>query len=304
MSPSSLKAVGILLMSVLIVHLGWEFGFPGQTRKITTTSQFEGCYPPEMTPPPHPEIITWCSDRLDLELPIQTIKGKPFAFARVHPVSKSADQKRIHVKGMAEGMPLAEVELPADQDAWLVYGLDPSKAKNPTINLHLETDNGMIPLRDIRQMSLDRRRLGLMVFKDPKSPLEPMDGEASCDQGDVLDDSWEGQWCSKGGRLNLPLSILKEAGLAIRLGDDTATKENPVWVFIHTGEESLMVALSDTTWHSLSSLGIKSTPTRLQIEVSRKGLGDPRSKGQEGRVTAFALGTPKKGGDGSSQNVP
>ena len=304
MSPSSLKAVGILLMSVLIVHLGWEFGFPGLTRKITTTSYFEGCYPPEMTPPPHSEIITWCSDRLDLELPIQTIKGKPFAFARVHPVSKSADQKRIHVKGMAEGMPFAEVELPADQDAWLVYGLDPSKAKNPTINLHLETDNGMIPLRDIRQMSLDRRRLGLMVFKDPKNPLEPMDGEASCDQGDVLDDSWEGQWCSKGGRLNLPLSILKEAGLAIRLGDDTATKENPVWVFIHTGEESLVAPISDTTWHSLSSLGLKGTPTGLQIEVSRKGLGNPRPKGQEGRITAFALGTPKKGGDGSSQNVP
>ena len=103
--------------------------------------------------------------------------------------------------------------------------------------------------------------------------------------------------------MNLPLSILKEAGLAIRLGDDTATIKNPVWVFIHTGEESLMAPISDTTWHSLSSLGLKGTLTRLQIEVSRKGLGDPRSKGQEGRITAFALGTPKKSRDESSNKV-
>ena len=104
--------------------------------------------------------------------------------------------------------------------------------------------------------------------------------------------------------LESPPFHLKRGRFGYSIGDDTATKENPVWVFIHTGEESLMAPISDTTWHSLSSLGIKSTPTGLQIEVSRKGLGDPRSKGQEGRVTAFALGTPKKGGDGSSQNVP
>jgi hypothetical protein len=143
-----------------------------------------------------------------------------------------------------------------------------------------------------------------MVFKDPKSPLEPIDREASCDQGEVLDDSWEGQWCSKGGRLNLSPQILKDADLAIRLGDETATKENPIWVFIHTGEESLMAAISDTTWHSLSSLGLKGPPTNLQIEVSRKGLGDPRSKGKETRITAFALGLPKKGRDGSFHNAP
>ena len=279
---------GFLVLAV--AHLFFEYGYPGTTRKIQMPAEEAGCYPEETLPPPEARKILWCRDHFRMMLPVGQVDGKPYAFLKAYALPPNRADGRVRVEVIPKGRAHRTLTLPPEGPNWLIIPLEaPWQDENP-VELEFRTDNGLIPLEDPRQLSLDRRNLALMIQPPLENPFEHLlDHPPSCLPETNFEENWHGFWCTEGGRL-APETL--KGDVSIRVAGAEPSNEDPVWLMIRqNGDPPKLVEVKDQDWHRLSSFGWDPLRGPIGVEVSRGVAGLKDSTGAPSKTLRFAIGT-------------
>jgi O-antigen ligase len=165
-SVSKQKSILMLFGSLLVMQELWEFVMPGPTRELMAQSRHEGCYDPELRP--DGTMQRWCSPRFSVTIPAVAYKGRRYGLFQLTPQSKADPNDWITIRVTPHGQTTKISKAQGQQPMWVIVPLDASAADE--IELDVSLDNGWIPLRDPKELSLDRRLLSATLDWPVKPP--------------------------------------------------------------------------------------------------------------------------------------
>ncbi len=166
-SKTAQKGILSWFVCLLVVQALWEYALPGPTRELMAQSRHEGCYDPE--PGPDGAMQRWCSPKFNVTVPVVAYREGRYAFFRLTPLAKPDPEDPIAVDVSAQGQKIS-YKLQASQAAWVTIPLDASVTGQ--VELEIQLDNGKVPLRDLKELSLDRRLLSALLDWPAKPPQE------------------------------------------------------------------------------------------------------------------------------------
>lgn len=95
LKPRYIKSLWAFLAVGLIAHLAWEYGYPGQTRKMWQGRPEFGCYEPEQDAVGR---FNWCGRSFRQKFPVSHADGEPTALLSLGIVNPKPDPPLVNVR--------------------------------------------------------------------------------------------------------------------------------------------------------------------------------------------------------------
>jgi hypothetical protein len=281
------KFLWIFLAVGLIAHLGWEYGFPGQARKMWQGRPEYGCYEAEQD-----KVVgqfNWCGQSFRQRFAVSNPDGEPTALLSIGISNPKPDPPPVNLRielaaheiGRYQLQPNARYFLPVVIPAALR-----SLVEDKTVTLKVISDNLFNPAYDIKG-SKDYRFLSIMKYAPSSSPA-------------VLDfrpcaplEVWEngkGHWCTQNNLLDIPLKDADQSHVkfSIRVAHADAAA-SPVTVTLGQFENAYhQYTLTNQEWMAVD----------LLINPELLGRDDAGRPFFKLYVNASRLWNPKKAGAG------
>ena len=286
LSRDQLRFISKMFLLLIAMHLFWEYGYPGDTRRLIAPPSAEGCYDVELQRDGSNGRI--CASRFTLDVPVFRAENQTYAAVKLTPMGKYGDLDRSIITARNPEGPEVEVRLQNGLPAWIVYPVERSASE--TISLEFRTSNGFLPVRDPRQLSLDRREMAVTMTWPLVSPLDIAKIEARCAEAAPGEGEWLVVSCGSGGTLGAGFFSDKESTYGLRVEDPTTSNENPIWVWIGSSDRKVrLIRFADDEWHSFSELGISLNQRPTWVEVSRAYSPMIEGRSNDARLYAFQL---------------
>lgn len=281
------KFLWIFLAVGLIAHLGWEYGFPGQARRMWQGRPEYGCYQTE-----EDAVIgrfNWCGQSFRQKFPVSNLEGEPTALLSIGLTNPRPNPPPVNIRVELAAQEVARYQLQPNARYFLPIVIPKalrSLVQDETVALKVMSDNLFNPAYDIAG-SKDYRFLSIMKFAAPSAATQDF---RPCGPLEVWENG-KGHWCTQNNLLAIPL---KDDGptqlkFSIRVAHADAAA-SPVTVTLGQFENTYhQYTLSDQEWMAIE------LPVNARL-LGRDDAGRPFLKLY---VNTSRLWNPKKAGASS-----
>lgn len=289
LSKSHIKKISIAFTLIAIAHLTWEYVTPGETWKVNAHASHQGCYDPEPTLNDSPNVLTWCSQEFDIEIPAKQVEGMSYGSFQLKSVGPATSSKPMTLEIRGEKVPPQTINLTRDAWQWIVVRAEQATSEN--LKISVKANFELIPAYDVRQRSLDSRKLSVLVNRAPASFFDPQKENIACEAVQETDHIlcsdhsilWQQkEWSSVGkGTKSIALEIKS------LLLDTSWSKPHWVWVS-KKGATGHLIRLTDNAYHALSEWGLTVDPSAQYVLSSSQFAQEPGTEATQ-RVPAFEI---------------
>jgi O-Antigen ligase len=282
------KFLWIFLAAGLAAHLCWEYGFPGQARRMWLGRPEYGCYEAE-----EDKVVgqfNWCGQSFRQKFPVSNPDNEPTALLSIGITNPKPDPSPVNLRVELAAHEIGRYQLQPNARYFLPVVIPTalrSLVEDKTVTLKIISDNLFNPAYDVKG-SRDYRFLSIMKFAASSSAA--VQDFRPCAPLEVWENG-KGHWCTQNNLLAVPL---KDAGQAhvkfsIRVAHADAADE-PVTVTLGQLENAYrQYTLSNQEWIAVD------LPLNPEL-LGRDDAGRPFLKLY---VNASRLWNPKKAGAGS-----
>jgi O-antigen ligase len=280
-----------LLVLGFLAQFFWEFIAPGKGRHLTIEPGADGCYrkPQEISAG---RFGVWCSEHAELELPVlSAADGQKYAALEmlvplhgggntevtIGVPEKSESFSKYHIMAGNLGQPL-----------WVVVPLAEGLGENGRFKFDIHLSEYLVPLRNPKLQSMDRRRLAFGISEMPAAFSENAGTNARCIEIPTGDAAWRDFWCAGGGQIPIPLKLGQKLDVSVGLVRPPDVGALPDYLAYSTTETlgTFITPLTDGNRKVIVRGFDPSSPRGLRISSSRPASElDP--KGGLGFVVGF-----------------
>lgn len=280
------KFLWMFLAVGLAAHTAWEYGFPGQARKMWQGRPLYGCYEAE------DDAVTgrfnWCGQSFRQNFPVTTLNGQPTVILSLGITNPKPDPPLVNLRVELAAQEVASFRLHPNARYFLPIVIPPSLrslAEGQAVSLKIISDNLFNPAHDMAG-SRDYRFLSVMKYETAAPAIKDF---RPCGPLEIWDKG-KGQWCTQNNLLSVPL---KDEGqpsvkLLIRVAHTDAAA-SPVIVTLGQFDYAYyQYKLSDQEW----------TMIELPINYEKLARDEAGQAVLKLYVNASRLWNPKKTGTG------
>jgi hypothetical protein len=178
--------------------------------------------------------------------------------------------------------------VPQGEPFWVLVPLEPEFSAMPSVKLDVQLSTYLVPLRNPKIQSLDRRRLSFSIPAPLIAFSANVENDAKCVEVPATEGDWQDFWCAGGGLIPVPLSNEGVFDVSVRLTHTPTVAEGLTHVAFSEGEgrESSVVPLMDKERVVIVRDFNPQTSSGLRIASTRPArVFDP--SGQKGFVVGF-----------------
>jgi O-antigen ligase len=280
------KFLWIFLAVGLAAHVAWEYGYPGQARKMWQGRPLYGCYEQEV------DAVTgrfnWCGQSFRQTFPITNLNGQPTVILSLGITNPRPDPPLVNLRVELAAQEVASYRLHPNARYFLPIVIPQhlqSLTEGQTATLKFISDNLFNPAHDIAG-SQDHRFLSIMKYETTAPGIEAF---RPCGPVEVWANG-KGQWCTQNSLLSVPVKDVGQQSvkLLIRAPHEDAAASPVVVTLGQFGYAYYQYELSNQEWKTVE---LPISPEKL----ARDEAGQPVLKLY---VNSSRLWNPKKTGTG------